>query len=204
MSPLVGVLALQGGVREHASLLESLGARVRPVRRPADLVGLEALVLPGGESSVLDRLSRTFGLFEPMRDAIAAGLPTLGTCAGLVMLAAEVIDPAPGQQSLGLLDIGVRRNAFGAQVHSAETMLDTELGSVHAAFIRAPEVVRVDPGVAVLARWDEAIVAVQAGPVLGLSFHPELTGDLTFHSALLGLTGGSCPPARPTDRTALR
>lgn len=204
MSPLVGVLALQGGVREHASLLESLGARVRLVRRPADLVGLEALVLPGGESSVLDRLSRTFGLFEPMREAMAAGLPTLGTCAGLVMLAAEVIDPAPGQQSLGLLDVGVRRNAFGGQVHSAEVMLDSALGPVHAAFIRAPEVVRVGPGVAVLARWDEAIVAVQAGHVLGLSFHPELTGDRTFHAALLALTDGSCRPARPTDRTALR
>ncbi len=201
MSPLVGVLALQGGVREHASLLESLGARVRPVRRPEDLAGLDALVLPGGESSVLDRLSRAFGLFEPMREAIGAGLPTLGTCAGLVLLAAEVIDPAPGQHSLGVLDIGVRRNAFGGQVHSAETLLDTGLGSVRAAFIRAPEVVRVGPSVEVLARWGEAIVAVRSGHVLGLSFHPELTGDTTFHSELLGLTGGSYRPAQPTDRT---
>lgn len=185
MTTRVGVLALQGGVREHERLLRSLGAEVRLVRRPADLAGLDALVLPGGESSVLDRLARTFELFEPLRAAITGGLPTLGTCAGLVLLADEVIDPAPGQRSLRLVDVSVRRNAFGPQVHSAEATLATALGPVRAAFIRAPEVVRVGPGVEELARLGDRVVAVRAGHVVGLSFHPELTGDPTFHADLL-------------------
>lgn len=185
MSPRVGVLALQGGVREHSVLLARLGASVVPVRRASDLDGLDALVLPGGESSTIDRLLREFGLAGPLRDAVASGLPTLGTCAGLVLLAREVLDPSPGQQSLGLLDVAVRRNAFGAQLHSAEVDLVTTLGPAHVAFIRAPEVVRVGDGVEVLARWSDAVVAVRQGHVTGLAFHPELTGDLTFHRALL-------------------
>lgn len=185
MSALVGVLALQGGVREHADLLSRLGATVRAVRRPEDLTGLDALVLPGGESSVMDRLARSFGLREPLRAAIADGLPTLGTCAGLVLLATDVEDPAPGQQSLGALDVTVRRNAFGSQVASAEVVMPTTLGDVRAAFIRAPEITRVGAGVEVLARHAGAIVAVRAGTVMGVSFHPELTGDPTFHRELL-------------------
>lgn len=191
MSTLVGVLALQGGVREHAALLTRMGATVRAVRRPEDLTGLDALVLPGGESSVMDRLARSFGLMEPLRARIAAGMPTLGTCAGLVLLATNVEDPAPGQQSLSALDVTVRRNAFGSQVASAEVVVPTTLGDVRAAFIRAPEITRVGAGVEVLARHCGAIVAVRAGNVLGVSFHPELTEDPTFHRELLAAVPAS-------------
>ena len=191
----VGVLALQGGVREHAELLLGLGASVRYLRTSADLAGpdglrVDALVLPGGESSTIDRLLRVFELFEPLRDAVAAGLPTLGTCAGLVLLARTVLDPAPGQGSLGVLDVDVRRNAFGSQVDSAEVGLDTTLGPATVAFIRAPRVERVGAGVEVLARrgssdGEGAVVAVRQGTITGVSFHPELTGETIFHASLL-------------------
>lgn len=190
MTPRVGVLALQGDVREHEELLTDLGASVVRVRSPRDLTGpdglrVDAIVLPGGESSTIDRLLRIFDLFEPLRDAIAAGLPTLGTCAGLIVLARGVLDPAPGQQSLGVLDVDVRRNAFGTQVQSAEVDLSTTIGPAHVAFIRAPEVVRVGPDVETLAEWSDAVVAVRQGRVTGLSFHPELTREAAFHRLLL-------------------
>lgn len=200
--PVVGVLALQGGVAEHASLLEKLGAQVVLVKRPGQLEGLDALVLPGGESTTIDRLTRIFGLRQPLIDAIAGGLPTLGTCAGLILLAREIEDPAAGQQTLGLLDVTVRRNAFGSQVDSAETELTwgttgadgagqlTGAGGqvpVKAAFIRAPIVTRVGADVTVLARHAGQVVGVQQGHLLGISFHPELTGDTTVHRALLDL-----------------
>ncbi len=186
----IGVLALQGGVREHADMLLRLGASVTYLRRAADLVGpdgvrVDAVVLPGGESSTIDRLLRTFGLFEPLRDAIAGGLPTLGTCAGLVLLARTVLDPAPGQQSLGVLDVDVRRNAFGSQVNSAEVTLDTVLGPAKVAFIRAPRVDRVGTQVQVLARRGDAVVAVREANITGISSHPELTGETLFHADLL-------------------
>lgn len=210
--PVVGVLALQGGVAEHLAMLESLGARAVRVRSASDLVGddgapvVDALVLPGGESSTMDRLCRAFGLFGPLREVIAAGLPVLGTCAGLIMLASQIEDPAPGQQSLGVLDVTVARNAFGSQVDSAEVLLewmgpsttpdhlDSHAGAatapsdvVCAAFIRAPAVTRVGDGVEVLARYRESVVAVRQGNILGISFHPELTGDVTVHEELFGL-----------------
>lgn len=190
MIPRVGILAVQGGVREHQELLVGLGAKVTHVRAASDLLGpdgprIDALVLPGGESSTMDRLVRIFELFDPLRTVIAAGLPTLGTCAGLILLAHRIIDPAPGQQSLAVLDVDVRRNAFGAQVDSAEVNLDTRLGRTHVAFIRAPEVVRVGEHVEVLGSWTGAVVAVRQGPIMGLAFHPELTGETTFHRALL-------------------
>lgn len=186
----VGVLALQGGVREHVDLLTRLDARVSLLRQPHDLVGpdglrVDALVLPGGESSTIDRLLRMFGLFEPLREAIASGVPTLGTCAGLVLVADRVIDPAPGQQSLGVLDVSVRRNAFGSQVDSAEVDLDTAWGPAHVAFIRAPLVERMGPGVEVIADYRGGVVGVRQGAVTGISFHPELTGETLFHRALL-------------------
>ncbi len=190
MSPVVGVLGLQGGVSEHIELLDALGVRTRWVRTPSDLIGadgvrLDALVLPGGESSVIDRLLRTFELFEPLQQVIGAGLPTLGTCAGLILLADKVLDPAPGQRSLQLLDVTVRRNAFGSQVDSAEVGLETVEGPVKVAFIRAPQVVEVGPGVQVIARRGDAIVGVRAGVITGLAFHPEVTGEPRFHQRLL-------------------
>jgi len=196
----VGLLALQGGVREHRNLLEHLGARVTLIRRPADLAGpdglrVDAVVLPGGESSTIDTLLRTFGLFDPLRDAIGAGLPTLGTCAGLVLLAREVVDPAPGQQSLGVLDVSVQRNALGPQVDSAEVGLATGLGAVRVAFIRAPVVTRLGVGVETLAVRDGRVVAVRQGVVTGIAFHPELTREPAFHRALLLEAGRSAPAA---------
>lgn len=201
--PVVGVLALQGGVAEHAALLEELGAQVVLVKRPEHLENLDALVLPGGESTTIDRLTRIFGLRQPLIEAIAGGLPTLGTCAGLILLAREIEDPAAGQQTLGLLDVTVRRNAFGSQVDSAETELtwgdagadgtgqgtgvNAEQVPVKAAFIRAPIVIRVGADVTVLARHAGQVVGVQQGHLLGISFHPELTGDTTVHRALLDL-----------------
>ncbi|WP_315275935.1 pyridoxal 5'-phosphate synthase glutaminase subunit PdxT [Kocuria carniphila] len=194
--PVVGVLALQGGVAEHLAMLESLGARAIRVRSASDLLGndgapvVHALVLPGGESSTMDRLCRTFGLFDPLREVIAAGLPVLGTCAGLIMLASQIEDPAPGQQSLGVLDVTVARNAFGSQVDSAEVSLEwagSQVAVVRAAFIRAPAVTRVGDDVEVLARYQDSVVAVRQGNILAISFHPELTGDVTVHEELLGL-----------------
>ena len=188
--PTVGLVALQGGVREHRLMLEGLGARVVPLRSGDDLVGpdgvrVDAVLLPGGESSTIDKLLRMFDLFEPLRASIAAGLPALGTCAGLVLLASDVDDRAPGQRSLGLLDVTVRRNALGSQVDSAETELSSTLGPLRVAFIRAPIVTRVGPGVDVLARRDEHVVAVRQEAITGIAFHPELTGETVFHRRLL-------------------
>ncbi|HEY3411267.1 MAG TPA: pyridoxal 5'-phosphate synthase glutaminase subunit PdxT [Propionicimonas sp.] len=190
MPATVGVLALQGGVREHRLLLESLGARVSLVRSAGDLIGpdgprVDALVLPGGESSTIDKLVRTFDLYEPLQQVILRGLPTLGTCAGLVLLACEVVDPAPGQRSLGVMDVTVRRNALGPQVDSAEVCLPTPFGPVQVAFIRAPVVTQVGPAVEILARRESKVVGVRQRMVTGIAFHPELTGEPAFHRRLL-------------------
>lgn len=191
--PLVGVLGLQGGVREHTTLVESIAARAVQIRKPEDLVGpdgarVDALILPGGESSVIDRLTRMFGLDAPLKQLIAQGLPTLGTCAGLILLARHIENPAPGQQSLGVLNITVNRNAFGPQVESSEALLETGWGPIRAAFIRAPQIVSADAAEArVMARLDGAIVGVEQGNVLGVSFHPELTGDTLLHRRLLSM-----------------
>lgn len=190
MPTTVGVLALQGGVREHAELLEQLGARARAVKTPGDLSGpdgprVDALVLPGGESSTIDKLLRLFDLWEPLRELVGAGLPTLGTCAGLVLLAKDVVDPAPGQRSLGAVDVTVARNAFGPQVDSAEVTLETTLGVVRVAFIRAPMVTRVGQGVGTLGTHEGRVIAVEQGAITGVAFHPELTGETLFHRGLL-------------------
>jgi 5'-phosphate synthase pdxT subunit len=185
----VGVLALQGDFREHLTVLRSLGADAVPVRRPAELAGVAGLIIPGGESSVMDKLSRLFGLAEPLKAAIASGLPVWGTCAGLIMLADTVLDGIEGQESLGGLDIAVRRNAFGSQLDSFETDLDIPVvGSpaLHAVFIRAPIVESVGAGVETLAALpDERVVAVEQGNLFGTSFHPEMTGDTRFHEYFL-------------------
>lgn len=212
-----GVLALQGGVAEHARVLESLGARVTLVRRASDLTGsdgtrVDAIVLPGGESSTQDRLLRLLDLFEPLRQAIEAGLPTLGTCAGLIALARTVVDPAPGQGSLGLLDVRVRRNALGAQVASAESEFQVaasdvhglgSAGSVRGALIRAPQIVEVGPKARAIVTHqgrvlgatslhsegdtprDPAHGTLPLGQITGVSFHPELIPDPALHRALL-------------------
>lgn len=185
----IGVLALQGDVREHSRVLARLGARAEPVRRPRELAAIDGLVLPGGESSVVDKLARAFGMQEPIRAAIASGLPVYGTCAGLIMLADRVIDGIDGQETFGGLDITVRRNAFGSQADSFETDLDVAaLGKppVHAVFIRAPLVERVGAGVTVLATLaDGRIVAVERGAILATAFHPEMTGERRFHERFL-------------------
>ena len=188
-SSAVGVLALQGDFREHIAVLNGLGADARPIRRASELAEVAGLVIPGGESSVMDKLSRAFGLAEPLKRAIADGLPVYGTCAGLIMLADRVLDSINGQQSLGGIDIAVRRNAFGSQLDSFETDLDIpELGEppMHAVFIRAPVVEEAGEGVTRLATLDDGrVVAVEQGNLLGTSFHPEMTGDTRFHEYFL-------------------
>jgi pyridoxal 5'-phosphate synthase pdxT subunit len=186
----VGVLALQGDFREHAAVLRSLGADVALVRRPEELAVVDGLVIPGGESSVMDKLSRAYGLAQPLKDAVRAGLPVYGTCAGLIMLADTILDGIAGQESIGGLDIAVRRNAFGSQTASFETDLAIPaLGEapVHAVFIRAPIVEKLGPGATALAAVaDGRCVAVEQGNLLGTSFHPEMTGELRFHEYFLG------------------
>jgi 5'-phosphate synthase pdxT subunit len=190
-TPLVGVLALQGDVREHAASLSDLGADVQLVRRPEELASVRGLVLPGGESSVIDKLSRIFGMQQPIREAIAAGMPVYGTCAGLIMLADRITDGIEGQQTFGGLDVTVRRNAFGGQVESFETDLDVpafEGEPVHAVFIRAPIVEEVGARATPLAALaDGRVVAVQQDLLIGTSFHPEMTGERRFHQRFLDL-----------------
>jgi len=185
----VGVLALQGDFREHIAVLTALGADARPVRRPEELAAVAGLVIPGGESSVMDKLLRTFGLAEPLREAIRHGLPMYGTCAGLIMLADRILDGITGQQTLGGMDIDVRRNAFGPQVDSFEVDLDVPVvgeSPVHAVFIRAPVVERFGPNVTALATLEDGrVVAVESGNLLGTSFHPEMTGETRFHEYFL-------------------
>ena len=191
----IGVLALQGAFREHRRVLEQLGAETVEVRRPIDLEGLDGLVIPGGESTTIRLLMEEFGLTAPLRDRIAQGLPVLGTCAGMIVLAKRVEgETLPG---LDALDIEVRRNAFGRQVDSFETDLDVPaVGKrpFHAVFIRAPLVGSVGPDVEVLARLaDETIVGVRQGPVVGIAFHPELTGDSRIHQYFLDLVAAREP-----------
>jgi 5'-phosphate synthase pdxT subunit len=191
--PKVGVLALQGDFREHLLVLRELGADAVPVRRASELDEVAGLVIPGGESSVMDKLSRTFGLAEPLKKRIAEGMPVYGTCAGLIMLADTVRDAIEGQQTLGGLDVVVRRNAFGNQNDSFETDLDIpELGAppVHAVFIRAPVVESVGPKAHALATLDDGrVVAVEQGALLATAFHPEVTDDYRFHSRFLDKVG---------------
>ena len=188
MPAKVGIVALQGAVREHAAALAELGAAPREVRVPVDLDGVDALVLPGGESTTISFLLESSGLFDPLADRLAAGTPVLGTCAGMILLARQVLDGRPDQRSLGVVDLSVRRNAFGRQVDSFETDLEVEGldgGPFHAVFIRAPVVERAGPGVDVLARFDGAPVLCRQGPVLSAAFHPELSGDLRLHDLFL-------------------
>ncbi len=190
--PTVGVLALQGDVREHVQILTDLGVRPLAVRRPRELDLCDALVLPGGESTTMVKLARTFDLFDPIHKRLADGMPTLGTCAGMILLADDVVDGTVGQETFGGLHVTVRRNAFGRQVDSFEGDLDVEGldEPVHAVFIRAPWVERVGEDVEVLARVSDGeaagrIVAVRQGHLLATSFHPEVNGDPRVHRLLL-------------------
>ncbi len=192
MTPTIGVLALQGDVREHVAALEASGARAVPVRRERELAGVDGIVIPGGESTTMDKLLHVFELFEPLRERIAGGLPAYGSCAGMILLADRIEGGVENQQTLGGLDVTVRRNAFGRQVDSFETDLvvegvpDSADHPVHAVFIRAPWVEEAGPGTQVLATVGSGpaagrIVAVRERDVVATSFHPEITGDLRLH-----------------------
>jgi len=197
--PIVGVLALQGDVREHLYALAEADALARPIRRPEELVDVDALVIPGGESTTISKLAIEFGLLGPIRALIAGGLPTYGSCAGMIMLADEVLDGRPDQQSFGGIDMTVRRNAFGRQVDSfeASVTLDGVGGDAfHAVFIRAPWVERTGPDVEVLGRVTDGpaagrIVAVRHANLLATAFHPELTGDLRVHRFFVDMVRGA-------------
>ncbi|MFI0896428.1 pyridoxal 5'-phosphate synthase glutaminase subunit PdxT [Streptomyces sp. NPDC020983] len=182
--PTIGVLALQGDVREHLVALAAADAAAGPVRRPEELAGLDGLVVPGGESTTISKLAVLFGLMEPLRAAIRGGLPVYGTCAGLIMLADKILDPRSGQETFGGIDMIVRRNAFGRQNESFEAsveMAEVPGGPVEGVFIRAPWVESVGAQAEVLAEHRGHIVAVRQGNVLATSFHPELTGDHRVH-----------------------
>ncbi len=179
MAKLAGVLALQGDFEAHAKMIRALGAEPREVRVPADLDGLDALIIPGGESTVMTLGIEREGLAEPLRDLVRVGTPVLGTCAGMIML---------DREHLGVLDVLARRNAFGRQVRSFEADIDVdgiEGGPMHAVFIRAPWVAEHGPDVEILGRVEEHPVAIRQGNVLAVSFHPELAGDPRLHALLL-------------------
>lgn len=180
----VGVLALQGDVREHMSALIACGVEPLAVRRPDEVSHVDAMVIPGGESTTIAQLARIFGLFDVMRERISKGMPVYGSCAGMILLADEILDAKAGQETFGGLDITVRRNAFGRQVDSFESDISFRDGStdlIRAVFIRAPWVERVGVGIEVLAEVDSHPVAVRSASVLATSFHPELTGDHRIH-----------------------
>ena len=194
--PVVGVLAVQGDVREHVAALEACGAIARPVRRPVELERVDAVVIPGGESTTMDKLVRAFDLYEPLRERIKRGTAVYGSCAGMIMLADRIVDGTADQRTLGGMDVTVRRNAFGRQVESFETDLDVGVfgdgPALHAVFIRAPWVEDAGPGVDVLATVAAGpaagkIVAVRQGALLSTAFHPELTGDLRVHRLFLDI-----------------
>ncbi len=190
--PAVGVLALQGDVAEHLRALRAAGAEPAGVRRPAELDAVDGLVIPGGESTTIWKLIEAFGLAEPLRKRLADGMPTFGSCAGMILLAARLPDAASGQQTLGAIDMTVRRNAFGRQVDSFEEDLDLAgIGGppFRAVFIRAPWVEQAGDGVQVLATEPVAgrIVAVRQGPALATAFHPELTADDRIHQLFVGM-----------------
>ncbi|MBA2416915.1 MAG: pyridoxal 5'-phosphate synthase glutaminase subunit PdxT [Geodermatophilaceae bacterium] len=197
--PVIGVLALQGDVREHLRALDRCGASARPIRRPRELTGLGGIVLPGGESTTIAKLAAAFDLLEPLRAAVRSGLPAYGSCAGMILLADRVTDAPPGQQTVGGIDMTVRRNAFGRQVDSFEGDLEFPvLGEepVHAVFIRAPWVEQAGPGVEPLARIPTGpatgrVVAVRQGALLATAFHPEMTGDCRVHELFVRIVDES-------------
>lgn len=195
-APRIGVLALQGDVREHLTALHASGADAVPVRRQAELDAVDALVLPGGESTTMSHLLRELQLLEPLRARLAAGMPAYGSCAGMILLAAEIVDAGvPGRAAIPLsgIDMTVRRNAFGRQVDSFEGDIDFDgmAEPVHAVFIRAPWVERIGADVQVLARAGGHPVAVRQNRVLATAFHPEVTGDRRIHRLFVEMVAGT-------------
>ncbi|MER7198022.1 pyridoxal 5'-phosphate synthase glutaminase subunit PdxT [Streptomyces sp. CB01635] len=189
-SPVVGVLALQGDVREHLVALATADAVARPVRRPEELAEVDGIVLPGGESTTISKLAVLFGLMEPLRARVREGMPVYGTCAGMILLADKILDPRSGQETVGGIDMIVRRNAFGRQNESFEAAVDVrgvEGDPVEGVFIRAPWVESVGARAEVLAEYDGHIVAVRQDNALATSFHPELTGDHRMHALFVDM-----------------
>ena len=188
----VGVFALQGDVREHIRTLTSMGVESLEVRNAADLASVDGLILPGGESTTISKLIDIFSLRKTLSDFISIGKPVFGTCAGMIMLAKEVLDAASGQRSLEAMDISVRRNAFGSQLDSFETEIEFDGKPATVAFIRAPIVERVGAGVEVLSKLPNgAVVAVRSGNLLATAFHPELTGDNSVHEYFVAMVSKS-------------
>jgi 5'-phosphate synthase pdxT subunit len=187
-SPTVGVLALQGAFAAHQQRLTELGAHAPAVRQPRDLAGVDALVLPGGESTTMSKLLISAGLFDEIKALVSDGLPVFGTCAGLILLATEVHDGRPDQRSFGALDVTVRRNGYGRQIDSFEADIDVDGldgDPFHAVFIRAPVVESTGPGVAVLAEHAGGPVVVAQGAIMAAAFHPELVADTRLHERFL-------------------
>lgn len=203
-APRVGVLALQGAFREHLETLGRLGVDAFPLRTEAELDEAEAVVLPGGESTTMDKLLRKFNLQQPLRQRLAEGMPALATCAGLILLARDVADGLPDQESLDILPIAVRRNGYGRQPDSFEASVDVEGldATFPAVFIRAPVIDSVDQAVEVLARHDGRAVAIRSDNVLGLTFHPELSRDDRLHRLFLDIVEAAAMRPRMVTRRA--
>ncbi|MET8328015.1 pyridoxal 5'-phosphate synthase glutaminase subunit PdxT [Streptomyces sp. NPDC005181] len=194
-TPVIGVLALQGDVREHLIALASADALARPVRRPEELAEVDGLVIPGGESTTMSKLAVLFGMLEPLRERVRAGMPVYGTCAGMILLADKILDPRSGQETIGGIDMIVRRNAFGRQNESFEAAVEVtgiDGGPVEGVFIRAPWVESVGAQAQVVAEHGGHIVAVRQGNALATSFHPELTGDHRVHAFFVDMVRAVC------------
>ncbi|WP_326600084.1 pyridoxal 5'-phosphate synthase glutaminase subunit PdxT [Streptomyces sp. NBC_01803] len=184
-SPVIGVLALQGDVREHLAALDAVGARTASVRRPEELAAVDGLVIPGGESTTMSKLAAVFGLLEPLRERVRSGMPAYGSCAGMIMLADKILDPRAGQETIGGIDMIIRRNAFGRQNESFEAAVrvaGVDGDPVEGVFIRAPWVESLGPRAESIAEYDGHSVAVRQDRLLATAFHPELTGDHRVHA----------------------
>ena len=188
MNMQVGVLALQGAFAAHSECLTSIGVQSVEIRTPEQLGSVDALLMPGGESSTMSQLLESSGLFDPIAARIADGMPVFGTCAGMILLASEILDGRSDQRSFSAIDISVRRNAFGRQVDSFEANIDSSVGEFHGVFIRAPRIERVGVGVEVLGSINDEPVLVRQGNVLAASFHPELSNDARLHEYFVSLT----------------
>ena len=184
----VGVLALQGAFAAHSECLTSIGVQSVEIRTPEQLGSVDALLMPGGESSTMSQLLESSGLFDPIAARIADGMPVFGTCAGMILLASEILDGRSDQRSFSAIDISVRRNAFGRQVDSFEANIDSSVGEFHGVFIRAPRIERVGVGVEILGTINDEPVLVRQGNVLAASFHPELSNDARLHEYFVSLT----------------